>query len=81
MQLGILGREALVGRESAGVTDPQNQSRYFSKTQHRLSGEFRAYWERRGGLPIFGYPISEPTEENGLIDVLPCAVITPLSIL
>ena len=65
VQLGMLGREALAGRETAGVPDPQNGSRYFPETQHSLSGEFRQYWERRGGLPVFGYPISEPTEEEG----------------
>ncbi|MCG8349480.1 MAG: S8 family peptidase [Chloroflexales bacterium] len=32
---------------------------YFPETQHSLRGEFKRYWERNGGLPIFGYPISE----------------------
>jgi type VII secretion-associated serine protease mycosin len=32
---------------------------YFPETQHTLRGEFKAYWERHGGLPIFGFPISE----------------------
>jgi type VII secretion-associated serine protease mycosin len=32
---------------------------YFPETQHSLRGEFKRYWERNGGLTIFGYPISE----------------------
>ncbi len=42
---------------SPNLSDP-NQI-YFAATQHTLRGAFRAYWERHGGLPIFGYPISE----------------------
>ncbi|MGC8873059.1 MAG: beta-galactosidase [Chloroflexia bacterium] len=30
---------------------------------HSLSGRFLSYWQRHGGLPIFGYPISEPFYE------------------
>jgi len=32
---------------------------YFAATQHNLCGGFRAYWDKFGGLSIFGYPISE----------------------
>lgn len=38
---------------------------YFPETQHTLRGEFKAYWERHGGLPIFGFPISEEFTERG----------------
>ncbi len=41
---------------------------YFAETQHTLGGAFRVYWEAHGGLPIFGYPISEEfveLNENG----------------
>ena len=33
---------------------------------HTLGGPFRTFWEKQGGLPIFGYPISEELQENGL---------------
>ena len=33
--------------------------RYFPETGHRVSGRFLAYWEQHGGLPQFGYPLSE----------------------
>lgn len=37
--------------------------RYFPETRHSLCGAFRTYWERNGGLPVFGFPISEAFEE------------------
>jgi hypothetical protein len=36
---------------------------YFPETGHYLSFEFKDYWERRGGLAIFGFPISEEITE------------------
>ncbi|MFQ3664058.1 MAG: S8 family serine peptidase [Chloroflexaceae bacterium] len=39
--------------------------RYFPETGHTLRGAFRSYWERHGGLPIFGFPISEELVEQG----------------
>jgi hypothetical protein len=42
------------------------KSIFFSQTGHNLGGGFKAYWEKYGGLAIFGYPISEEFQENGL---------------
>ncbi|MFV9503487.1 MAG: S8 family serine peptidase [Oscillochloridaceae bacterium umkhey_bin13] len=39
--------------------------RFFPETGHTLRGEFRNYWERQGGLAIFGFPISEELLETG----------------
>ena len=39
--------------------------RYFEATRHSLSGDFLRYWEAHGGVAIFGYPISEPFDQNG----------------
>ena len=35
----------------------QPQERCFPETGFCISGPIRAFWERNGGLPIFGYPI------------------------
>src|SRR5690606_33385942 len=35
------------------------ERRFFPETGHFLSYGFKQYWEQRGGLAIFGYPISE----------------------
>jgi rubrerythrin len=32
---------------------------YFAETQHTSAGPLLAYWQRHGGLPMFGYPITE----------------------
>jgi hypothetical protein len=45
------------------VNDPGTL--YFPETGHTLSGAFLAYWQQHGGLDIFGYPTSEPFEQNG----------------
>jgi hypothetical protein len=37
---------------------------YFSQTRHSLGGAFYKYWKANGGLPIFGYPISEEYSEK-----------------
>lgn len=42
---------------------------YYPETGHSLSSGFLAYWSRNGGLPVFGYPIteefSEPNSDTG----------------
>lgn len=66
VQLGLLGREALEMQGiPPGVDDPQNGIMFFGETRHTLSGQFRRVWEKRGGLPVFGLPLSEPVTENG----------------
>jgi subtilisin family serine protease len=62
--LGLLGSEMTKGMDFAPAS-PDNQGRYFRETQHNLSGQFRAYWDKYGGLAIFGFPISEPYYDNG----------------
>ncbi len=38
---------------------------YFSQTGHNLHGGFLDYWRTHGGLPIFGYPLTEEFTEGG----------------
>jgi hypothetical protein len=38
---------------------PSAAPRWFAQTGHTLAYNFRRFWEQNGGLPIFGYPISE----------------------
>ncbi len=42
-----------------------DQGLYFSRTGHNVDGPFLTYWRRYGGLDTFGYPRTEPFEENG----------------
>jgi len=66
VQVGLAGQELLqIQGLPPGIDDPQNGAAYFPETRHSLWGEFQRYWNRRGGLPIFGYPLSEVVSENG----------------
>ncbi len=44
----------------------QSSQRCFPQTGFCISGSIRAYWERNGGLPVFGYPIA--TQRNETIE-------------
>jgi hypothetical protein len=39
---------------------------FFPETGHTLRGGFRAYWNQFGGLAVFGFPLTEEFQENGL---------------
>lgn len=48
------------------TSSAQDGERCFPETNQCISGAIRIYWEQKGGLPIFGYPISPlATETNG----------------
>jgi hypothetical protein len=36
---------------------------YFPETRHSLGGRFLQYWQLTGGLPVYGYPLSEEVQE------------------
>lgn len=40
---------------------------YFSATGHHLAEPFLSFWRSHGGLRIFGYPISEAHEREGML--------------
>lgn len=44
------------------ISDPD--ALFWPDTGHTLSGLFHTYWETHGGLPIFGYPLTEPFQER-----------------
>lgn len=46
------------------VPETSNQA-YFPETGHVLRGAFYRYWWQHGGLPLFGYPISEAFMTRG----------------
>jgi LPXTG-site transpeptidase (sortase) family protein len=41
---------------------------FFPETGHSLRGAFLAFWEAHGGLPVFGYPLSEEFSERNSVD-------------
>ncbi len=40
-------------------TQAASDDRCFAETGFCISGQIRSYWERNGGLPVFGFPTSE----------------------
>lgn len=69
--LGLLGNEIAAGRRAAGERPFQpiwngssnENCNYYSETGHWLCFGMRSYWEQNGGLPTFGFPISEEFDE------------------
>ncbi|MCX7790471.1 MAG: hypothetical protein N2378_07505 [Chloroflexaceae bacterium] len=77
--LGLLGRELTAGRADEAPFRPIGPPRtadtcYFPETGHRIAPEFAGFWREKGGLPIFGYPISEPFTEINAADGQPYLV-------
>lgn len=70
VQLSLLGQQAARGKPALSPVAPFNSNpnlAYIPQTGHSISGVFLDYWQNNGGLKVIGYPVSEPTTENGLI--------------
>lgn len=64
--LGLLAREVTAARSAEAVFQrlpDTGDGSWFEQTGHTLRGGFRAHWEATGGLPVYGFPISEEFEE------------------
>jgi Peptidase family M23 len=65
VSLGFLGREAAAQDQVSTVAArPANGAAYFTATGHNVGGAFLHYWQTNGGLNRFGYPISEPAQDQ-----------------
>jgi hypothetical protein len=42
-----------------------DETRYFEETRFNVSGKFLEFYDRNGGLAIFGYPLTRVLTENG----------------
>lgn len=54
----VLCLASIGGAWNAAPAAAQTRQRCFPETGFCVSGPILAYWERNGGLPVFGYPIS-----------------------
>ncbi|HET9017291.1 MAG TPA: N-acetylmuramoyl-L-alanine amidase [Thermomicrobiaceae bacterium] len=69
VELGLLGREVTANRTKEKpflpipAFTPTADRDYYPQTGHSLALGFRSYWHANGGLPVFGYPISEEFQE------------------
>jgi beta propeller repeat protein len=68
VNIALLGVELSSGRDFPAVdafSDTADRA-YIAQTGHSLKGAFKVFWEAGGGETIFGYPISEELEEDGV---------------
>lgn len=56
-QVGV-GATPASGASAAETSAAAADARYFPETGHIVSGRFREFWESRGGLFVFGYPLT-----------------------
>ncbi|MEX2426345.1 MAG: polysaccharide deacetylase family protein [Thermomicrobiaceae bacterium] len=72
IQLRLLGVDAAAPRYRQGSAFKPDQSQYaglgtyFPETGHSVSATFEDYWNRNGGVSVFGFPISSECVSNGV---------------
>jgi carbon dioxide concentrating mechanism protein CcmM len=63
LMLGALSLVILPPR--AMFAEDASRGRFFEQTGQVVQGTFHSFWEQRGGLAIFGYPISKEFMQDG----------------
>jgi VanW like protein len=67
VSLTLLGTHFTEGRSEPQFqwlpSSPGGERAFFPESGHSLGGAFLGFWQGRGGLPAFGYPISEEMTE------------------
>ena len=68
--LSRLGADLANGRREStfGRVSKPASGVYFNETGHTLKEPFLSYWQSKGGLPVYGYPISEAFDEKSPTD-------------
>lgn len=70
--LSLLGVYNLKRNYPNGVADQKpntnNPLRFGNITSKVIGGKFRDYWEKNGGLPQQGYPLTDEFQERSLVD-------------
>jgi len=68
VQPGLLGDELTTARRPfvTGLPFQNDASRtFYPQTKHSVQGGFKTFFDRRGGLAVFGYPTSDEMREQG----------------
>lgn len=68
VQLGLLGQQIHGPPDPAvpKITKPGVSVRYFPETGHNVTNAFLRFWVQRGGVDIFGYPLTEAFTAEGV---------------
>ncbi|WP_129670483.1 hypothetical protein [Candidatus Chloroploca sp. Khr17] len=70
----LMGQQLARGRENEAAFQPvgnPGDGTWFAETNHTLRNSpapFRDFWQRNGGLEVFGYPLSEQFQEVNQAD-------------
>jgi hypothetical protein len=67
VQVGLLGVWLTAGRTFPASPSAKTGGEFFPQTGHGL-GLFNDWWKARGGLGVFGYPISGELQERNAAD-------------
>src|SRR5688572_1313075 len=54
--------------QSTPTSLPRDGERFFPETGFTVPAVFLKHWDANGGLPVFGFPISEARTEKNLTD-------------
>lgn len=71
VELDLLGNAVTEGRRGEAPFKTAISlagGQFFPQTGHNLSAKFLQHWSATGGLPVYGYPISEPFTEKSRSD-------------
>jgi hypothetical protein len=63
VQLGLVGRD-LRAPDPPRPAPPADAGRYFGETGQVVANSFQRFWDEKGGLPIFGLPITGELREG-----------------
>lgn len=63
-----LGSEISAGSPFSKIKNSisTKQKRYFNQTSHSVAEPFLSFWRNKGGVALFGYPISEVVQQDGM---------------
>jgi hypothetical protein len=61
----LLGVMLVFSPGSVPAVAAQQSERCFPETGFCIGGRFAQYWQQNGGLPVFGYPLSDELTEQG----------------
>ena len=65
VSLSLLPTDMVAAAPSVPSAPPPPGARHFPETGHSLAGAFLRAWERQGGLPRFGFPLTPPLQDDG----------------
>lgn len=63
-----LGRLGAIIQKKERAAQPLPDTTFFQETGHNLGGPFLRYWTEKGGLAVFGFPLTEEKTETNQTD-------------